>query len=52
MPTVLGGESAKTIEQKTWIKDDYWEAVLWAIDAARDARPRNKARVLDKPAGL
>ncbi|MEN6503293.1 MAG: hypothetical protein ABFD92_02025 [Planctomycetaceae bacterium] len=37
--------------QKTWIKDDYLEATLWAVEAARDAKPRGTARVLAKPAG-
>lgn len=49
---LLGGDSGRTVERDTWIKDDYLEAVLWAIDAARDARPKRSARVLAKPAGL
>lgn len=35
--------------RETWIKDDYLEATLWAIDAARDARPRGNVRVVNKP---
>jgi hypothetical protein len=39
---------------RTWIKDDYWESGMWALDAARSAETRTitgKA-VVDKPAGL
>lgn len=50
MPNPLTGEPAG--RRTTWIKDDYLEATFWAADAARAARPRGRARVLAKPAGL
>lgn len=36
----------------TWIKDDYLESLLWAIDAAREARLVGRMRIVDKPPGL
>ena len=37
--------------EATWIKDDYLESGLWATQAARDAQPRGRGRIVDKPAG-
>jgi hypothetical protein len=47
-PLVRDGKPAT---YKTWIKDDYLEAVLWAIEAARDGKLIKKARTVAKPAG-
>jgi hypothetical protein len=44
------GHAVKTIT--TWIKDDYLESALWAVEAARGAKPRTIARLVPKPFGL
>ncbi len=47
---VINPVSGKKLSRRTtWIKDDYLEAVLWAIYAARNARVIGKARTVAKP---
>lgn len=48
MPVPGGPKNRKT----TWIKDDYLEAVMWAIYAARGAKVRRKAAIFNKPVGF
>jgi hypothetical protein len=43
--------SGRPVRRRTWIKDDYWEATLWALEAARGARVRGRARLVAKPQG-
>jgi len=45
----LADESGNRVS--TWIKDDYLESGLWAIDAAREASLSGRMRIVDKPAG-
>ncbi len=45
------GPAGEVIRRRTRIKDDYLEAVLWSVGAARDARVRGRASLVAKPAG-
>lgn len=48
------GETAprNTIQRETWIKDDYWESAMWAIESVRETTPRRPARIFRKPESL
>jgi hypothetical protein len=43
--------TGRTVRRRTWIKDDYLEAVLWSLEAAREAKGPARARAGRKPDG-